>query len=304
MMRANQVLKNDAAQRSMRKSKKARLNTIPTAAGGITRAAYAWALKQKLDVVPLLKQAGLTVSQINEPAGRIGVKNQIKFINLVAKALADECLGFRLAQSFDLRELGLLYYVPASSETLGLALQKVARYSSIHNEGVRITCHEGKSMSVAFEYVDVARRDDRHQIEFFVVTLLRISRQLTSRHLAPSRITFIHRRNEVPPEFKTFFGCDLAFGDTVDQASASQAHAGSRRRSISQLSFGAILRGGDCYSSRQFKRVAFQGRKRYCSTFTARPSADARNLAPAGSEPANACAPPSGRRTNVCRRSR
>jgi hypothetical protein len=45
--------------------------------------------------------------------------SQIKFVELVASALQDNLLGFHLAQNFDLREMGFLYYVPASSETLG-----------------------------------------------------------------------------------------------------------------------------------------------------------------------------------------
>ena len=63
---------------------------------------------------------------------RIGVGNQIKFLNLAADELQDEFLGIRLAQGLDLRELGLLYYVQASSDTLGDALRRAARYSSSH----------------------------------------------------------------------------------------------------------------------------------------------------------------------------
>ena len=58
---------------------------------------------------------------------------------MVADELRDEFLGLHLAQKVDLRELGLLYYVLASSETLGDALRRAARYSTIQNEGVRIS---------------------------------------------------------------------------------------------------------------------------------------------------------------------
>lgn len=201
----------------MRRSNNVRLSAIPTAAGGIARAAYALALTKKMNPEPLLKPAGLNLKQVENPNARIGVKNQIAFLNMVADALRDESLGFRLAKRLDLRELGLLYYVPASSEQLGAAMRKVARYSSIHNEGVKITLREGSSMSVTFEYVDVARRDDRHQIEFFAVTLVRIARQLTGRGLMPARVCFIHRRNDIPADFKAFFGSVLAFGQDVDE---------------------------------------------------------------------------------------
>src|SRR5687767_12688301 len=56
-------------------SDKARLNEIPTAGGGITRAAYARATQARLDVALLLKHAGLTASQVTNFSSRIGVRN-------------------------------------------------------------------------------------------------------------------------------------------------------------------------------------------------------------------------------------
>jgi AraC-like DNA-binding protein len=200
----------------MREPDEAHLMTLPTATGGITRAAYIQA-SARFDVAPLVKRAGLTIQQIKDPDVRIGVRNQIRFLNLVANELHDEFLGIRLAQRFDLRELGLLYYVPASSETLGDALQRLARYSMIHNEGVRITHRQGKDMSIAFEYVGVSRALDCHQIEFVITTLVRGCRQLSGRHLLPSGIRFVHRRNELPSELRALFGCEIVFGSDIDE---------------------------------------------------------------------------------------
>jgi len=67
---------------------------------------------------------------------RIGVASQIMFLELAAQALNDPWLGFRLARDGDLRQMGLLYYAAASSETLGEALGRAQRYSSIANAGV------------------------------------------------------------------------------------------------------------------------------------------------------------------------
>lgn len=140
-----------------------RFSSLPTATGGITRAAYARALEAGLNAAPLLRASGLTVRQVENPHFRIPVKNQIKFLNLVANALPDEFLGAHLAEDVDLRELGLLYYVLASSKILGDALSRGARYSTINNEGIEITYRENhKMMSIVFRYVGVARLNDRH----------------------------------------------------------------------------------------------------------------------------------------------
>ena len=196
--------------------KKLQFKSLPTATGGIARAAYARA-RTRLDLRPLLESSGLTIRQIKDPSIRLAVKKQITFLNLVADALQEEFLGILLAQDLELRELGLLYYVLASSDTLGDALRRVARYSTIHNEGVHITCRDRKGILILFEYVGVARSIDRHQIEFFVTTLLRICRQLTGLQLQPDSLKLKHRRVGLPAKLKTFFGCKVVFGSDVDQ---------------------------------------------------------------------------------------
>jgi hypothetical protein len=145
------------------------------------------------------------------------VQSQIKFLNVVADELQDQFLGVHLAESIDLREMGLVYYVIASSETLGDALERLARYCSITNEGLRITCREWKNLSVKFEYMGVSRLGDRQQIECFVAILLRICRQLTGLSLSPTSVKLTHRRTELPTGIKKMFGSNVAFGSKVDE---------------------------------------------------------------------------------------
>ena len=47
---------------------------------------------------------------------------------------------------------GLFYYVLASSDTLGEALQRGVRYSAIVNEGITLRLREGKDIGINFEY--------------------------------------------------------------------------------------------------------------------------------------------------------
>src|SRR4051812_30180965 len=183
-----------------------RLGTLPSATGGLTRLAYAHVKAAGFDADGLLTTAGLTPKQVNHPDTRLKVRDQIKFLNLASQGLQDDLLGFHLAQRFDLREIGLLYYVSASSETLSDALRRAARYSCIVNEGVSLEYIEGKNVSVRFTYMGVNRHFDRHQIEFFATALVRICRQLAGCHLKPVRVRFTHRRNPIGAEFLKFFG--------------------------------------------------------------------------------------------------
>ena len=67
----------------------------------------------------LLTEAGLTLQQINNANLRLRVRDQIKFLNLVAAALNDDRFGFHCAQPHDLREFGFVYYISALLRDFG-----------------------------------------------------------------------------------------------------------------------------------------------------------------------------------------
>ena len=119
--------------------------------------------------------------------------------------------------------LGLLYYVAASSEILGMALRRAARYSSVINEGVSLKYNDGKDVVVAFHYVGVSRHLDQHQIEFFVTALIRLCRQLTGLRVVPSRVSLAHQRNGPCSELIELLGGDVKFSAAVDEVTFAAA---------------------------------------------------------------------------------
>lgn len=188
---------------------------LPVASGGISRLAYKRARAEGIDPEAQLQEAGLTRAQIENPRAPIKVRDQIKFLNLVASAVDDDFLGFHLAQECDLREIGLLYYVLASSEILIDALQRAVRYSTIVNEGVSQTCIDGKYIGLSFNYVGVSRHQDRHQIEFWITALIRTCRQLTGFRVVPERVRLVHHRT-AKSDLAEIFGDNIEFGAPVD----------------------------------------------------------------------------------------
>ena len=193
-------------------------NSIPSATGGIARLACALLDQLGKDPTVILSKVGLTPEAARDPAVRLEVRTQIKLLELAAEEVDDEWLGFHLARSFDLREIGLVYYVMASSEQLADALRNAARYSQINNEGVclRFRMQDGSAV-IALDYVNVDRDADRHQMEFWLVTLVRICRQVTNGRLSPLRLKTRHFRNGMSAELRTFFGVDVEFGANADE---------------------------------------------------------------------------------------
>ncbi len=201
----------------LRESGLQRIKARPSAAGMLSRLACARAEADGIDVAPLMAKAGVKRQQIEDDKIWLTVKSQVKFMGLIADALQDDLLGFHLARDFDLRELGLLYYVLNSSDQLRDALHRVARYSAIVNEGFSLHVREGEDLAVTFAYVGVERLSDRHQIEAWVTALVRICRQLTDRRLLPSCVTFVHHRKSGCRELDSFMGCDVVFGADADE---------------------------------------------------------------------------------------
>src|SRR5262249_16157748 len=119
------------------------LDSIPMAGGGLSRLAISRLQSAGVPLVPLLKPFGLPPEVIADPEERLSVPSQVALLDEAAIALKDNRLGFTLARDFEPRELGLLYYVMASSQTLGHALKRVARYSQITNEALVVRYREG-----------------------------------------------------------------------------------------------------------------------------------------------------------------
>jgi AraC-like DNA-binding protein len=185
--------------------------------GLLSRLAYERGRKEGVDVEDFLRQARLTPRQIRNKDAQLGVQNQIKFVESVATATSDPLLGFHLAYSYDPREIGLLYYVIGSAETLLGSLLRVARYSAVANEAFDLKVNKGNLLRVRLHYSGVARHSDVHQIEFWMASLVRICRKLIGNHFKPIEIRIMHDRRGQVPEMETLLGCVVTTGAKVDE---------------------------------------------------------------------------------------
>jgi AraC-like DNA-binding protein len=191
--------------------------SIPMAQGGLSRLAVARLESAGVPVAPLLRRVGLTPQAIADPEERLSVHSQIALLDEAAIALKDDCLGFTLARDHDPREIGLLYYVMASSKTLGEGLRRIARYSRITNESLVVGYREGNRLTINLSYSGVPRHSDRHQIEFCMFGLLRICRMLTGQNLVPQYFCISHHRSSVTSEIARFVGTKVEFGADSDE---------------------------------------------------------------------------------------
>ena len=194
----------------------------PMAAGVAARLAVAELERRGIDPAPLLARCKLPPGPLAD-GKRVSVGAQIKFLDLAALAAADDWLGLDLAQQFDLRELGMLYYVTASSRSLGDALRRLERYARLGNEALIVKVGREGACSIGLSYSGVSRHLDRHQIELFAAGLLRLCGHLVGQRLVPLGVRFVHHRVGDLRRPRAVFGCDVQFGAVADDLSFDTA---------------------------------------------------------------------------------
>jgi AraC-like DNA-binding protein len=197
----------------------------PSAGGVMARLAVARLVAAGIDPAPLLRQAGLTITQIEDIDAHIAADGQVTLLNLAADALHDDLLGFHLAEGFELRLIDLLYFVLASSATLGEALAQIERYNAIANESVVLSWEQGRELKVHFSYAGIARHADRHQMEFWMTGLVRLCQHLTGSNLKPIRINVTHPRCAASARLEEYLGCAIAFAAGTDEIAFARGAA-------------------------------------------------------------------------------
>ena len=193
-----------------------RLAAVPTATGLASRLAVAHLERRGIDPGPFLRQAGLSATALSDRS-RVPVIGQIEFLRLASNAVSDDWIGLTLAAGFDLREMGMLYYVAASSQRLGDALQRLERYTRLGNEAVAPQVKKGRVCRVGLSYTGVPRHLDRHQMECLALAFLRLCRHLVGQKVMPVSVRFAHHRSGDLRQARRHFGDGAEFGATADE---------------------------------------------------------------------------------------
>ncbi|MBB3903171.1 AraC-like DNA-binding protein [Methylobacterium brachythecii] len=143
--------------------------------GTVVRLAIERLAQAGLDPEPLLRQSGLSDFAAENPDAVSGADAQAVFVNAAADALQDASFGLHLAQDYDLRELGLLFYLMISSETVGEALRCFERFGSADDPSLYGSYRISDiAVTVAVGHAEPDRQLDRQLSEFWLLTIYRL----------------------------------------------------------------------------------------------------------------------------------
>jgi len=98
-----------------------------------------------LDRDVLMRDAGLIDAELDDPDSRIPIRKVWKLWHVAIERSGDPWLPLRVAASTSVRAYGLVGYTMSNSATIGQALKRLARYSRIVTEAVRVRYAEDES---------------------------------------------------------------------------------------------------------------------------------------------------------------
>jgi AraC-like DNA-binding protein len=173
--------------------------------------------RKRIDAEPLLAKAELSRSQLSQEGGGVAVVSQCRFLELAAIETGDALLGLHVAAEMDVRDIGILFYLTASSATVADALEHLARYVGTTNEAVLVEISRGKAETIVTVRHAPALDEPRRQFsEFCTLEVIRALAKETNRDVAPSRITFAHARKSELKEIHRILRCPVEFMQATD----------------------------------------------------------------------------------------
>jgi Arabinose-binding domain of AraC transcription regulator, N-term len=188
---------------------------LPTATGFAAGHAVALLRIHHIDPTPLLERLGLSEQDFNKGHHRISANAQARLLEAAAEALHDPALGLHLAEGVNPREMGLLFYVTSAGKDLGEALALFVRYCRIVNEAMRLQLkRRGSDLVLEGHVVGVPRFRATQSVEFGVAVVVKMLREITGRHIHPTRMILAHALNAHSRELERFCGCPIEFGES------------------------------------------------------------------------------------------
>lgn len=169
------------------------------------------------DAEPLLAAAELSRVQLTEDPGGVAVASQHRFLELAAVEAKDPVLGLHVAAEMDLRDIGLLFYLSASSATVAQALAHLSKYARTTNEEICLDITRGKEeVTLTLRPILVLDEPRRQFSELIALAFNRVLCTLTNRDFVPLRITFAHGRNSGLREVHRLLRCPVEFAQPTD----------------------------------------------------------------------------------------
>ena len=167
-----------------------------------------------IDPEPLLEEVGISLQDISRPGARIETHRVDQLWQKVFEVTGDSEVGLKIGQRASPGDYYVLGHAWFASETLGDALERYARYSSvIDTVDVTVTLtKEGDVYRFGGDYKDVEDRPSEIAVDAEIAAFLAMCAAVKER---PVRLHKVERQEDEsmhPGSFEAFVGCPVSWG--------------------------------------------------------------------------------------------
>ena len=175
------------------------------------------AAPSRIDSRKLCEAVGLDVSRLNDPNGRLPIRQLIALYETAARMTNDSDFGLHVGMRTSLRAFGLLGYVVMNSATVGLAFKRLVRYLPIWTDGASFSlCREGPAVHLTWQYMDAGTAECRQDCEMTLLTAIKVSQLLGG--IQPREVRFQHSRPKNDSELRRLFRAPVHFRMGTNEA--------------------------------------------------------------------------------------
>ena len=160
----------------------------------------------------ILREARLDETQLRDPDSRIPVAAIARLWRAIAARATDPTIGLRLGKDVRARELGLVGYAMACSQTLGAALRRLDRYDRIVSDTLNVELDVVRETAYVRINVQPLLRALRPAADARVATVVAVCREITAAPLDLLSVQLPYRKPRHVAEYEQFFRAPVEFG--------------------------------------------------------------------------------------------
>jgi AraC-like DNA-binding protein len=166
-------------------------------------------------VPALLEAAELDPGTLDDPEGRVPVKNYQALWQAIHALCPDPYFGLHFAESlFEYGALDALGFLLRSSDTIGVALERLSRYWRILNDDSELegaVTREGDRLHIVVGARPPAPPWSPHRASQALAAIIVLGRRWAVTETTPEVVRFVHAAPDDPSEYRRVFGCPVQF---------------------------------------------------------------------------------------------
>lgn len=170
-----------------------------------------------LDPNQMMRKVRLPLACFERPEVRIAVTGFRRLLETSAISSGAQDFGLRMAEYGGLTNLGPVALVVREQETVGGAIDALARYIHIHHEGMRLDVQRrGQTVTIALSLRGRHPSASNQSIDLGLGTVHRVIQSLIGDRWRPLEVHFRYPPPRDQSRHRKFFGCPLVFNAEMD----------------------------------------------------------------------------------------